>query len=194
MARTVNNQQRLEKRNIILKEAKRQFPSEGFSKTTLSSIGQAIGINPATILLYFPSKEDLFENTVKEAFQETRNGQLYLPESLELSEQLEQMVRHHVRKYREDPSNLRILQYLFSQSGRFPELEQEAVSITYEFVERMTGLLKKRSSLNETEQDLRDKTWAYLSFLSGFTMIMLEPEKYPLWEGLVKQGVKLIET
>jgi len=194
MARTVNNQQRLEKRNIILKEAKRQFPSEGFSKTTLSSIGQAIGINPATILLYFHSKEDLFENTVKEAFQETRNGQLYLPESLELSEQLEQMVRHHVRKYREDPSNLRILQYLFSQSGRFPELEQEAVSITYEFVERMTGLLKKRSSLNETEQDLRDKTWAYLSFLSGFTMIMLEPEKYPLWEGIVKQGVKLIET
>ncbi|MGG2082027.1 TetR/AcrR family transcriptional regulator [Lysinibacillus pakistanensis] len=194
MARTVNNQQRLEKRNIILKEAKRQFPSEGFSKTTLSSIGQAIGINSATILLYFPSKEDLFENTVKEAFQETRKGQLYLPESLELSEQLEQMVRHHVRKYREDPSNLRILQYLFSQSGRFPELEQEAVSITYEFVERMTGLLKKRSSLNETEQDLRDKTWAYLSFLSGFTMIMLEPEKYPLWEGIVKQGVKLIET
>lgn len=194
MARTVNNQQRLEKRNIILKEAKRQFPSEGFSKTTLSSIGQAIGINPATILLYFPSKEDLFENTVKEAFQKTRKGQLYLPESLELSEQLEQMVRHHVRHYREDPSNLRILQYLFSQSGRFPELEQEAISITYEFVERMTGLLKKRSSLNETDQDLRDKTWAYLSFLSGFTMIMLEPEKYPLWEGIVKQGVRLLEA
>ncbi len=136
----------------------------------------------------------MFENTVKEAFQETRKGQLYLPESLELSEQLEQMVRHHVRQYREDPSNLRILQYLFSQSGRFPELEKEAVFITYEFVERMTELLKKRSSLNETEQELRDKTWAYLSFLSGFTMIRLEPEKYPLWEGIVKQGVKLIET
>ncbi|MFJ8090899.1 TetR/AcrR family transcriptional regulator [Lysinibacillus sp. NPDC095746] len=194
MARTVNNQQRLEKRNVILKEAKRQFPREGFSKTTLSSIGQAIGINPATILLYFPNKEDLFENTVKEAVQETRKGQFYLPESLELSEHLEQMVRHHVKQYREDPSNLRILQYLFSQSGRFPELQQEAVSITYEFVERMTGLLKKRSRLNETEQELRDKTWAYLSFLSGFTMIMLEPEKYPLWEGIVKQGIKLIET
>jgi len=194
VARTINNQQRLVKRNAILKEAKRQFPREGFSKTTLSSIGKAIGINPATILLYFPSKEDLFENTVKEAFQETRKGQLYLPESLVLAEQLEQMVRHHVRQYREDPTNLRILQYLFSQSGRFQELEQEAISITYEFVERMTGLLKERSSLNGTEQELRDKTWAYLSFLSGFTMIMLEPEKYPLWEGIVKQGVKLLET
>ena len=58
----------------------------------------------------------------------------------------------------------------------------------------MTELLKERSSLQETEQELRDKTWAYLSFLSGFTMIMLEPEKYPLWEGIVKQGVKLIGT
>lgn len=99
-----------------------------------------------------------------------------------------------MRRYHEDPSNLRILQYLFSKSGRFPELEQEAVFITYEFVERMTELLKKRSSLNETGQELRDKTWAYLSFLSGFKMIMLEPEKYPLWEGIVKQGVKLIGT
>lgn len=136
----------------------------------------------------------MFENTVKEAFQETREGQLYLPDSLKRSEQLEQMVRHHVGQYREDPTNLRILQYLFSQAGRFPELEQEAVSITYEFVERMTGLLKERSNLNETEQELRDKTWAYLSFLSGFTMIMLEPEKDPLWEGIVKRGVKLLET
>lgn len=46
MARTVNNLQRLD---VILKEAKRQFPRGGYSKTTLSSIRQAIGINPTTI-------------------------------------------------------------------------------------------------------------------------------------------------
>lgn len=48
-----------ERRNSIMKAAKKHFSSKGFSGTTMEEIAQDIELSPSTLYLYFSSKEEL---------------------------------------------------------------------------------------------------------------------------------------
>ena len=53
-----------EKRISILKTASKVFSKYGFEKTTLDDIGNAAGLNKATLYYYFNSKEAIFSEIV----------------------------------------------------------------------------------------------------------------------------------
>ncbi len=53
-----------EKRISILKTASKVFSKYGFEKTTLDDIGNAAGLNKATLYYYFNSKETIFSEVV----------------------------------------------------------------------------------------------------------------------------------
>lgn len=52
------------KRRQIVDAAYRLFQSNGFEKTTMSQVTEAVGGSKATLYNYFPSKEDLFVECV----------------------------------------------------------------------------------------------------------------------------------
>ncbi|MDB5968033.1 MAG: transcriptional regulator [Hydrocarboniphaga sp.] len=63
-------------RSEILKAATRLFAAKGYDATGVRQIGEAVGVNPALINLYFGSKGDLFREVASQALAgaELRQG------------------------------------------------------------------------------------------------------------------------
>jgi AcrR family transcriptional regulator len=57
-----------EMRTLILQTAAKMFVDQGYEKTSIRSIADAIEYSPATIYLYFKDKNELFYAIQKEAF------------------------------------------------------------------------------------------------------------------------------
>src|SRR3712207_12930 len=54
-----------ESRELIVREARRQFGEVGYRATTLRSVGRAAGVDPRLVLHYFGSKRELFAASVE---------------------------------------------------------------------------------------------------------------------------------
>lgn len=67
MARISKGQQ-LEIRNSILDVAKSYFYQDGYEKTSTRKIAKEVGIAEGTVFNYFPSKEDLFIESIKKDY------------------------------------------------------------------------------------------------------------------------------
>lgn len=61
---------RVEKRNRMIQAAKVLFAEHGFEKTTMQKIADHAGVGVATLFRYFPKKEDLIVEVVKEAIEQ----------------------------------------------------------------------------------------------------------------------------
>ena len=55
-----------EKQSVILNAARKRFAYYGFSKVTMDEIAADIGMGKASLYYYFPTKESLFEEVVKQ--------------------------------------------------------------------------------------------------------------------------------
>ena len=55
-----------EKQAVILDAARKRFAYYGFSKVTMDEIAADIGMGKASLYYYFPTKESLFEEVVKQ--------------------------------------------------------------------------------------------------------------------------------
>jgi AcrR family transcriptional regulator len=71
-------------RSAILKAATRLFAAKGYDATGVREIGDAVGLNPALINLYFGSKEELFREVATQALA---GGPLLQGSANELAEQ-----------------------------------------------------------------------------------------------------------
>lgn len=71
-------------RNAILVAAARLFAAKGYDATGVREIGEAVGVNPALINLYFGSKVALFREVVRDAFN---GGELLDGDAAELGAQ-----------------------------------------------------------------------------------------------------------
>lgn len=55
-----------EKERIIIEAARKRFAHFGFSKVTMDEIATDIDMGKASLYYYFPTKESLFENVIKQ--------------------------------------------------------------------------------------------------------------------------------
>jgi len=55
-----------EKQSVILDAARKRFAYYGFSKVTMDEIAADVGMGKASLYYYFPTKESLFEEVVKQ--------------------------------------------------------------------------------------------------------------------------------
>ena len=60
--------EKLQRREAILKAARKLFWSEGFSRATMPGIARACELAPGTLYLYFPSKEALYLELLLEGY------------------------------------------------------------------------------------------------------------------------------
>jgi AcrR family transcriptional regulator len=65
VARVINTPKGLAQREKILRTAMEELAADGYRNTSLRGIGRAIGLEPAHILYYFDSREDLLEKVIR---------------------------------------------------------------------------------------------------------------------------------
>lgn len=99
--RSMTEEEKQERREMILEAAKKRFQRFGYSKTTMDEIAGDAGISKGTIYLYFENKEDIF-------------NELLAREALE-------MERYLYRKVKDEGSVLKQLEMIFSGALEYLE-------------------------------------------------------------------------
>ncbi len=79
MAQTGTRAERKQARpREILQAAFEEFSLRGYAATNVEHIADRVGVTKGTIYVYFPSKEDVFENMIAELAQPSIDSSLYL--------------------------------------------------------------------------------------------------------------------
>lgn len=120
----------LAKREQILSGAKKVFLREGFAATSTDVIAREAGVSKRTLYAYYPSKEELFENVLRELTIE--NPQTRVLEAVRQvdpknREELRQMLVQLAKKLIStmmDPDYLALLRTIIADSHRFPKLSE----------------------------------------------------------------------
>ncbi len=107
-----------EKQAIILDAARKRFAYYGFSKVTMDEIAADVGLGKASLYYYFPTKENLFQEVIKqEKDQFLANIQSMIARKLSPTEMLRQYAQRRIQHFR-NLANLRALQFQQSPEGR----------------------------------------------------------------------------
>jgi TetR/AcrR family fatty acid metabolism transcriptional regulator len=110
-----------EKRKVIIEAAFRVFSTAGFHKARMESIAEIAGIGKGTLYEYFPSKLDLFKETLLGSFsyynELTESGD----EGEPIADRLYQLFWRHVEACRR-----------YQQLGEFLFREQESLGEEFE--------------------------------------------------------------
>jgi AcrR family transcriptional regulator len=118
------------KREQILSGAKKVFLREGFAATSTDVIAREAGVSKRTLYAYYPSKEELFEDVLRELTIENPQTQV-----LEAVRQADPKSREELRELlvglgkkiistMMDPAYLALLRTIIADSHRFPKLSE----------------------------------------------------------------------
>ncbi len=127
-----------EKQAVILDAARKRFAYYGFSKVTMDEIAADVGLGKASLYYYFPTKENLFEEVVKqEKNQFLADLQSMIGKKLSPCDMLRQYAQRRIQHFRE-LANLRALQ--FQQT---PETRGSLLRLFKEFQGQEIGLIEQ---------------------------------------------------
>jgi TetR/AcrR family transcriptional regulator len=133
-----------EKQALILDAARKRFAYYGFSKVTMDEIAGDVGLGKASLYYYFPTKENLFEEVIKqEKNQFLAETQSMIGKDMAPCDMLRQYAQRRIQHFRE-LANLRALQ--FQQS---PETRTTFLQLFKEFQKQETGLLEQILNLGK---------------------------------------------
>ncbi|MGH8853220.1 MAG: TetR/AcrR family transcriptional regulator [Telluria sp.] len=109
------------KRNAILHAAASEFRTHGFEATSMDRIAFVAEVSKRTVYNHFPSKEELFAETIVELFERSA-ALLELPyrSDVGLREQLTQLLRQKMRTL-EDQDFLDLARVAISEAIHAPE-------------------------------------------------------------------------
>lgn len=109
------------KRSAILEAAAEQFRLHGYETASVDSIAAAAGVSKRTVYNHFPSKEELFNETIMQMFERSA-GLLDLPYRGErsLREQLTELMRQKMRTLA-DPEFLGLARVAMGEAIHAPE-------------------------------------------------------------------------
>ncbi|WP_434752789.1 TetR/AcrR family transcriptional regulator [Paenibacillus amylolyticus] len=188
MARTVNEEKRLERRKRILEEAVVLFAENGYSNTTTALIAKKIGVTSGTIFQYFPTKEALFHAAVLEPLEDIQMKSLALLQQDEspaiLIKNMVEEQFNHIYSY---TNELRLVQSVLGQRIRFPELTQQVLDSIKVMTDTIESVYAKGQSIGEFNPAFSPAmiSRSYISFLNGVALTLGEAiVHHPEWENL----------
>ncbi len=137
-----------EKQAIIVDAARKRFAYYGFSKVTMDEIAADVGLGKASLYYYFPTKENLFQEVIKqEKNQFLSDIQMMIGKSIPPCDMLRQYARQRIQHFR-NLANLRALQ--FQQS---PEARASFMALFKDFQHQEVALLEKILDLGKQSGD-----------------------------------------
>lgn len=187
MATHTTEQISTEKQGLILDAARKRFAYYGFSKVTMDEIAADVGLGKASLYYYFPTKEKLFEEVLRqEKNQFVSNIQSLIDTSAPPSDVLREYALKRIQHFRE-LANLRALQ--FQQS---PETRSSFFQLYKEFQEQEIGLLvqvleRGNQSGEFSVTDFRGSAEAIIQMLYGPRAWLLHKRDNPLDEETFRQ-------
>ncbi len=125
-----------EKQAVILEAARKRFAYYGFSKVTMDEIAADIGMGKASLYYYFPTKESLFEEVIKQEVNQFFGG---IENSLAKKIPASDMVRNYAMKRVEHFKKLANLRALGFQQPN--ETKSSFIEIYKDFQQREVKIL-----------------------------------------------------
>ncbi len=130
-----------EKQAVILEAARKRFAYYGFSKVTMDEIAADVGLGKASLYYYFPTKEGLFVEVIKEEKNQFLSDvQSMIQTKIAASDMVRKYAQHRIQHFRE-LANLRALQFQQSADTRttfmqlFKEFQTQEVSLIAQILE-----------------------------------------------------------
>ncbi len=130
-----------EKQNVIVDAARKRFAYYGFSKVTMDEIAADVGMGKASLYYYFPTKESLFEEVVKqEVDQFFSDIETMLGEKLPACDMLRNYAGKRIEHFRK-LANLRALGFQQPKETRasfmeiYKDFQQREVRILQEILQ-----------------------------------------------------------
>ncbi|HUI31388.1 MAG TPA: TetR/AcrR family transcriptional regulator [Candidatus Acidoferrales bacterium] len=130
-----------EKQAVILDAARKRFAYYGFSKVTMDEIAADVGMGKASLYYYFPTKEKLFEEVVKQEKNQFFNDiNLMIEKKVSSSDMLRRYAARRIEHFR-NLANLRAL--ITQQNGEmracsielFKEFQMQEVKVLQEILQ-----------------------------------------------------------
>lgn len=130
------------KRKAILAAAADQFRAHGYEASSVDSIAAAAGVSKRTVYNHFPSKEELFAETIVQLFQ-SGAGEEELPyrSELGLREQLSELLALKLQTL-EDPAFLALARVAVGEAIHAPERAQPVFARLGEREEGVTAWVR----------------------------------------------------
>jgi TetR/AcrR family transcriptional regulator of autoinduction and epiphytic fitness len=130
------------KRLAILQAAAEQFRSFGFEATSMDKIAATAGVSKRTVYNHFPSKEDLFAETLIQLFHSSASAvDIAYRSDAPLRGQLEVLLRHKVATMAE-PDFLALAKVAIAEAIHSPERAQPIVARIGEREEGVTRWIR----------------------------------------------------
>lgn len=188
VARTVNEEKRLERRKRILEEAVVLFAESGYSNTTTALIAKKAGVTSGTIFQYFPNKEALFHAAVLEPLEDIQKKSLAsLQQNGTPAELIKNMVQEQFNHIYFYTNELRLVQSVLGQRIQFPELTQKVLDSIKVMTDSIESVYADGQSIGEFNPSFSPAmiSRSYISFLNGVALTLGEEiVHHPEWENL----------
>ncbi len=133
----------------IIEAAQTVFGRDGLAKARLEDIARAAGVSKGTIYLYFPNKEELFKEMIRQtaiaAIEEEERGTL----SGSPTEQLRMVMRRHWELVR-SPTFGTVFRLVIGELNQFPDLaEFYATEVLARGMRLLTGIIGRGITTGE---------------------------------------------
>ena len=145
-----------EKQASIIEAARKRFAYYGFSKVTMDEIASDIGMGKASLYYYFPTKEGLFQEVIKqEKDQFLNNIRSMMDQNISPCDLLGRYASKRVEYFR-NLANLRALQFQQSAEARashlelFKDFQQQEVALLQQVLE--LGKARGEFDITDTHQ------------------------------------------
>ncbi len=188
-----------EKQTVILEAARKRFAYYGFSKVTMDEIAADIGMGKASLYYYFPTKESLFHEVVKqESDQFLRDIQSMLGEKIPACD----MLRKYATKrseYFKNLANLRALQFQqpaetrLTFVGLYNDFKQQEVNLLQQIL--VIGQKAGEFSISDTQHSAEiviQMLYGPRAWLLHKRENTLDEETYQALEQSAKEIVEII--
>ncbi len=188
-----------EKQAIILDAARKRFAYYGFSKVTMDEIAADVGLGKASLYYYFPTKENLFQEVLKnEKNQFFADIQSMIDKEVSPCDMLREYGQQRIRHFR-TLANLRALQFQQSPEARstfvnlFKDFQQQEVLL----VQRILEAGKKSgefavSNIHQTAEAIIQMFYGPRAWLLLKRERELDDETYRLLEQATKDIADMI--
>ncbi|HOP64799.1 MAG TPA: TetR/AcrR family transcriptional regulator [Spirochaetota bacterium] len=167
----LKEQERLQKRNLILEIAEKIFSEKPFDDVNMRELAKAVGISPGSIYTYFPDKESLYVAVSLRGFQRAVD---IMNEMLSSgNDTLDKVAERYMEEMIDNYDYMRIVQHCV-MDGKFRTSESidELKTISRELFTIFDRILTKETDI----PDIRAVTHLIFSVLNG---IVFTFGKYP---------------
>jgi AcrR family transcriptional regulator len=153
------------RRSEILAAATKVFGNKGFDATLMDEIAKAAGLAKGTLYLYFKSKDDIYQATVRQAIVQAADlTRQHVDKEPTFAGKYAAFIRVRIAFWQEQ----HVLYRLILSMGRAPQYRKKSIGWQREAVLYLADLLEQGAAAGEIpQQDFTAAAWTTMDAIRG---------------------------